>query len=321
LSAKQDTSETTSLPMAIKIALALGGGAARGLAHIGVLKVLEEEKVKVDLIVGTSIGAIIGGLYALDPRAERLEKRVLEYLESEPFRKLRIDSFHQDKAKENSNRSRRWLLPLIPTGFLEKGIFLSRSLTRLSFISPDIVRENSRYLFGDSKFHESRIPLYLIATDIGSGTEAILSRGLIREAVAASCAIPSVMPPVCIDGKLLVDGGCVSLVPIQAARRLGADLVIACNVGKSRLAPLKPLKSGLEVIIRSYDITLFYLRNHQLKEADVLICPKVGEVNWADFSRAKECIREGEGAAREAIGEIRRKKLWKQIRRFFLFKA
>lgn len=303
----------------MKIALALGGGAARGLAHIGVLKVLEEERFQFDLLVGTSIGAIIGGLYALDPRADSLEKRVLEYLESEPFKKLRIDSFIREGAEESGNKPRKWLLPVIPTGLLEKGIFFSRSLTRLSFISPDVVRENSSYLFGEARFQESRIPLYLVATDIESGTEIILSQGLIREAVAASCAIPSILPPVCIGGRTLVDGGCISLVPIHASRQLGADLVIACNVGKSRLKPLHSLKSGLDVVMRSYDITLFSLRNNQLREADVLICPRVGEFNWADFSRARECIQEGEKAARQAIREIRKKKLWKRIRRLFLF--
>lgn len=298
----------------MKIALALGGGAARGLAHIGVLKVLEEERIKFDLIVGTSMGALIGGLYALNPKAGDLEDRVLTYLESELFKKLRIDSFQRDNTKEDKPKRRRF--PSMP-GFLEKGIFFGRSLTRLSLISPETVQENSRYLFGESAFPESRIPLYLTATDVESGTESILSQGLIREAVAASSAIPSILPPVCIDGKTLIDGGCVSLVPIRASRQLGAHMVIACNVGKDRLNPIYPLKSGLDVAMRSYDITLFYLRAYQIQGADVLISPEVGDINWADFSRAKECIQKGETAARLALKEIRRRKLLKRIRRFF----
>ena len=321
--------------MAMKIALVLGGGAARGLAHIGVLKVLEKEGFQFDLIVGTSIGAIIGGLYALNPRADGLEDRILNYLESEPFKKFRMDSFlresekkdtsgRENKKKDTSRResekkdtSAKRFIPLMPN-FLEKGIFFGKSLTRLSFISSEVVRENSFYLFGESSFQESRIPLHLVATDMDSGTECVLSRGLIREAVAASCAIPSVFPPVCIEGRTLVDGGCVSLVPIKAARQLGANLVIACNVGKSQLNPSYPLKSGLDVVMRSYDITQFCLRAHQLQGADVLISPEVSDVNWADFSQPGECIQKGEQAASLVIRQIRKKKLLKQIRRFIL---
>lgn len=301
--------------MAMKIALVLGGGAARGLAHIGVLKVLEKEGFQFDLIVGTSIGAIIGGLYALNPKADGLEDRILQYLGSEPFKKFRMDSFHRESEKKDT--SARRFIPIMPN-FLERGIFFGKSLTRLSFISSEVVRENSVYLFGESSFQESRIPLHLIATDMDSGTEYVLSRGLIGEAVAASCAIPSILPPVCIGGRTLVDGGCVSLVPINAARQLGASLVIACNVGKSQLNPSYPLKSAFDVAMRSYDITLFSLRTHQLQGADILISPEVSDVNWADFSRPKECIKKGEHAARLAIGQIRKKKLLKRIRRLIL---
>jgi len=297
----------------MKIALVLGGGAARGLAHVGVLKVLEKEGLHFDLIVGTSIGAIIGGLYALNPRAEDLEDRVLAYLESEPFKKFRMDSFSRESEKKDT-LTRRFLPPI--SNFLERGIFFGKSLTRLSFISSEIVRENGFYLFGESSFQESRIPLHVVATDMDSGTEYVLSQGLIRDAVAASCAIPSILPPVCIEGKTLVDGGCVSLVPINAARQLGAGLVIACNVGKTRLNPSYPLKSGFDVVMRSYDITLFSLRAHQLRGADVLISPEADDINWADFSQPRECIQKGEHAARRAVGQIRKKKLLKQIRRF-----
>lgn len=301
--------------MAIKIALVLGGGAARGLAHIGVLKVLEKEGLHFDLIVGTSIGAIIGGLYALNPKADSLEDRILKYLESEPFKKFRMDYFRRES--ENKDTSPKRFMPLMPN-FLEKGIFFGKSLTRLSFISSEVVHENISSLFGEKSFQESRIPLHLVATDMDSGKECILSQGLIREAVAASCAIPSILPPVCIEGRTLVDGGCVSLVPINAARQLGANLVIACNVSKSQLNPSYPLKNGFDVAMRSYDITLFSLRSHQLQGADVLISPQVGNINWADFFRPQECIQKGEHAARLAIGQIRKKKLLKQIRRFIL---
>jgi len=304
--------------MAMKIALALGGGAARGLAHVGVLKVLEKEGFHFDLIVGTSIGAIIGGLYALNPRAEDMEDRILKYLESEEFKKFRMDSFRRESEKKDISLKR--FIPLIPN-LLERGIFFGKSLTRLSFISSEIVKENSLYLFGESSFQESRIPLYVVATDMDSGTEYVLSQGLIRDAVAASCAIPSILPPVCIEGKTLVDGGCVSLVPINAARQLGATLVIACNVGKSQLSTSYPLKSGFDVVMRSYDITLFSLRSHQIMGADVLISPEVSDLNWADFSSAKECIQKGEQAARLAIGQIRKKKLLKQIRRLIFLNA
>ena len=297
----------------MKIALALGGGAARGLAHIGVIKVLEEAGIHIHLIVGTSVGAIIGGLYALDPSARRLEKLIIEYIESAPFKKLRFDFFNQQS--EMSKPVKRFLPP-IPS-LLEKGIFFGRSLSRLSFIHPEIVEENSYHLFGESQCQESRIPVHFTATDLNSGTEVILSRGIIRDAVAASCAIPSILPPVFIEGRPLVDGGCISLVPISASRRLGADLVVACNVGRSRLSLTYPLKSGFDVASRAYEITLFSLRLHQMKEADILISPDIDDFNWADFARAREYIQRGEQAARLALKGFKKKKLLKQIQRFF----
>ena len=302
----------------MKTALVLGGGAARGLAHIGVLKVLEEEKFPIHLIVGTSIGALIGALYALNPNAKELEKRLLEYIESEPFKKLRMNFFQQETEKREKPR-RRFLFP-IPS-LLERGIFIGRSLTRLSFVSPEVIQENSRYLFGGSRLEESRIPIYITTTDLASGMERILSRGLMRDAVAASCAIPSISPPVYIEGSPMVDGGCISLVPISAARRLGARMVIASNVGSSKLNPNYHLRHSLDVAARAYEITLFFLRRLQICEADVLISPKVSDINWADFSKAKDYILKGEQAARYALKAIWRKKLVKRIQHFFFFNS
>lgn len=300
----------------MKTALVLGGGAARGLAHIGVLKVLEEEKFPIHLIVGTSIGALIGALYALNPKAKELEKRLLEYIESEPFKKLRMNFFQQETEKREKPR-RRFLFP-VPS-LLERGIFIGRSLTRLSFISPEIIQENSRFLFGESRFEESHIPMYITTTDLTSGTERIVSRGLMRDAVAASCAIPSISPPVYIEGSPMVDGGCISLVPITAARRLGAKMVVACNVASDKLNPNYHLRHSLDVAARAYEITLFFLRRGQICKADVLISPSVSDINWADFSKAREYILKGEQAARGALKSLWKKRLVKQIQRFFFF--
>ena len=299
----------------MKIAVVFGGGAARGLAHIGVLKVFEKENFPIPLIVGTSVGAVIGGLYALEPNAEKLEDFILQYLSSEVFKKLKIDFFLQQNDQKEKPR-RRFLPPI--SSFLEKGIFFGRSLTRLSFVSPEIIRENSHYLFGDSQFKDSKIPVYFTATNMKSGKEQILEQGLMREAAAASCAIPSILPPIYIDGKPFVDGGCISLVPICASRKLGADFIIACNVSKDKINSVFPLNNGFDVAVRAYEITLFSLRLQQLQDADILISPKVGEVNWADFAKAKECIQKGEEAAKKALKEFWKKKLFKQIKKLFL---
>ena len=159
---------------------------------------------------------------------------------------------------------------------------------------------------------------YVTATDLNSGSEKILSRGLIRDAVAASCAIPSISPPVYIEGRPMVDGGCISLVPISASRRLGAGMVIASNVGTSQLNPHYHLRHSFDVAARAYEITLFFLRQRQICEADVLISPKVSDINWADFSRAKEYIQKGELAAREVLKGLWKKRLIKRIQHFFL---
>ena len=163
--------------------------------------------------------------------------------------------------------------------------------------------------------------MYITATDLDSGTERILSRGLMRDAVAASCAIPSILPPVYIEGRPLVDGGCISLVPISAARRLGAHMVMACNVGSNQLNLHYHLRNSFDVAARAYEITLFFLRRRQIREADVLISPKVSNINWADFSKAREYIQRGEQAAKQALKGLWKKRLLKRLQRFLFLSS
>lgn len=280
------------------IGLALGGGAARGLAHIGVLYELESAGIEINLITGSSAGALVGALYAVQPSAKFVEEKSRSFLNSREFRMTKLDFLRQ--REEN------------PPGFfyniksfVMKGIMLTSSVTRKGFVDPKSFREAIEHLVGNYTFKDLKIPFYAIAADIHTGEEVILKEGKLVDALIASCSIPGIFPPYEIDGNVLVDGSWVSPVPVRAARKLGANIVIGVDISRD-LDDTVELERGLNVMLRTSAITRQRLKDLELESADIVIRPEVGDVHWANFSKLNHLIELGRVAGRQKIEEIKK---------------
>lgn len=280
----------------IKIGLALGGGAARGLAHIGVLKVLVKNEIPIDLIVGTSIGALVGGLYATTGDIDLVERRLVAFLDSPTFRANRFHFLREIRGESG------WIGNL--GRLLRKGIFIGYSLSRPSFISAQQFERNMTQLLDDVDIENAKIPFAAVSCDLRRGEEIVIQTGPLRRAVSASSAIPGVLPPIEWNGKLLIDGGWSSKVPVLAAFKMGADAVIAIDIS-SEIRDTRKLTRGYDIFVRAGAITDSILKRMQCRMADILIRPQVGAIHWADFGRARECMDRGYEAANSKLEEIR----------------
>ncbi len=243
-----------------EIGLALGGGLARGLAHIGVLKVLQEAEIKVNYIAGTSMGSLVAALYACG-----LKLKLIERL-----------------AQRISRRT--WMDFTIP---------------RMGLIAGEKLEQLLHMLTGRRSFAELSLPLAVVAVDLISGERVVINEGSIARAVRASCAIPGIFSPVDIEGKLLVDGGVLERVPARTVREMGADLVIAVDVG-SNVGNYK-INHIFDVMSKSLDIMAREIHRRQSHDADVIITPEVSDLGPFDFQCVEEAINRGEAAARQAL--------------------
>ena len=251
-------------PKPAKIALVLGAGSSKGFAHIGVLKILESNKIPIHMIVGTSVGSAVGSLYAYG-----------------------IDAFSLQKIAISVNQGDIVDALVIPSNGFIKGEKLEEFINKWVKNTP---------------MEKLKIPFYAVATDLEKGQEIIFGKGNTGIAVRASCSIPGIFRPVKISDRVYVDGGVVSPVAVEAARRHGADVVIAVDVssGAERTVP----EGTIETILQAVNVMYSKLGAIQLAKADVVIKPKVGHIGSADFSKKHEAILEGEKAAIEALPQI-----------------
>jgi NTE family protein len=293
-----------------KVGLALGGGAARGLSHIGIIEGLLENKIPIDLVAGTSMGAIIGAMYATNPDIAAVRDRIYAYLESDTFKESKFDFIKEKDGPEGAGIFYRF------SHFVQKSIFYTLSLTRDSFLEPDTTASHLAHLIDDIDIVETKLPFSATALDINSGEEYIIRKGSLRQAVAASCAIPGIVPPVVFDGKLLVDGGWIDAIPIEPARSLGADIVIAVDVNRE-ITEFEPPTCALDIVFRSDDISRYALAKLQLLEADFVLRPRVRNVHWADFRQVDEAIFAGRDVVCYHINEIRRVVMARRLASFF----
>ncbi|MCX7981618.1 MAG: patatin-like phospholipase family protein [Syntrophales bacterium] len=290
-----------------KIGLALGGGGARGVSHIGVLKVLEEENIPIHVIVGTSIGALVGGAYASGTSPERIGEKVENLISSREFQSSALKSVESALAGEDENFFRKI------RSFLKSQIFLIQMLLRPSILSADQLKTIIEYFIPDINIEDCPIPFRAVATNLTSGEPVIFSSGPLRTAVLASSAVPGAIEPIPYEGQLLSDGGIVSPVPVETARKEGADLVIAVPVDRS-LPIHEEFKTAKDIFYQAAEITCRIVEKHELEQADVIIRPNVKDLHWINFSRALDLIGEGEKAARESIPQIKKKmSLWASL--------
>jgi NTE family protein len=284
--------------------LALGGGGGRGLAHLGVLDVLEEHKLKPDAIVGSSIGAMFGAMYAIQPDAKAMIERAKDILASQPFSKLGLPSLEEADTQDQS-----WLSKL--SAAARQSILYTRAATDQSVADTDALIEIAMTFCGRESFRDVKIPLYVTAVHFPSGDCRLFSHDTdvrLPCAVAASMAVPGVFDPVKVGGEKYVDGGVASELPSKEARMVAnADqLVLAVNVGARPRADVEP-KNVYGMLDWTAQIKSLYLRKYDKDYADVLIEPLVGFTQWNDFSNIEQEIDKGRQATLEKMPELIKK--------------
>jgi len=280
-------------PRNLRIGYALGGGGARGLSHIGVLKVLEAEGIRPDVIAGTSIGALVGALYASGLTHDDLERLALSL-------------------------NRRQLTMFLDLTFPFSGLIQGKRVTSAV-----------ESLVGKMVFADLKVPLACVATDLNTGKAVVIRKGYVAEAVRASIAIPGIMTPALFGNRWLVDGGIVSEVPAGVCRRMGADYVIGVNVipdparvvqrleslrestlplaaaeQKRNVKRLKPPRV-IDIMVQTLLISCYRVAMHNLKGTDLAISPDLASIGFWDFHKASEAIAHGEAAAWAALKQAR----------------
>ena len=262
-------------PKKVRIGLALGGGAARGFAHIGVIKALEAQGIHPEIVVGTSAGSVVGALYASGYDGFRLQRTAME----------------MDEATISD-----WALPLFSRS---SGVLKGEALQNyVNKAVGNLPMERLKRRFG------------AVATDIKTGEAILFNKGNTGLAVRASSSVPSVFQPVKIGAKTYVDGGLVAPVPVKFARDMGADFIIAVNI--STQADTQATTSSLDVLMQTFSIMGQRLNHFELKEADVVITPALGKMGSADFNGRNLAILAGEQAAASVMPQIKAKLRAKQ---------
>jgi len=284
--------------------LALGGGGGRGLAHLGVLDVLEEHKLRPDVIVGSSIGALFGAMYAMQPDAKAMIERAKDILASQPFSRLGLPSLEGANTQDQS-----WLSKL--TAVARQSILYTRAVTDRAIGDTDALIEIVTVFCGGESFRDARIPLYVTAVRFPSGECRLFSADTdvkLSCAIAASMAVPGVFDPVIVGGEKFVDGGLASELPSKEAKMVANanQLVLAVNVGSRPRPDVEP-KNVYDMIDWSSQIKSLYLRQYDKDYADVLIEPMVGFTQWNDFSNIEQEIDKGRQAALERMPELIKK--------------
>ena len=249
-----------------RIALVLGGGAARGFAHVGVIRALEQEKIPIDLIVGTSVGSLIGALYAHEMNSFELEWTAFS-LEKDDLLDYALLSASMGPVK--GERLEAFVNKKVPVANIES----------------------------------LKIPFSAVATDLNRGTRVVLDRGPLARAIRASCAIPGVFQPVDHQGRLLVDGGVVDNLPVAVAREKGADIVIAVDISQN--VTNFNITNLVDVTLQAVHIMFSENVSQGRRSADVLISPAVGTVAMMDFTQKKRLMQAGIEAGQQAAPAIR----------------
>lgn len=280
-----------------KVGLALGGGGVRGLAHIGVLNVLNQEGIDIDLIVGTSAGSLIGGAYASGMTTREITAKVDAYLNSTEFEESAIKSIGLSFSPGPKTFFQKLKI------FAQNQYYLVRAIFRPSILPAEDFHSLINYLIPDMDIRDTRIPFHAVTTDLITGKQVVLSEGPMRQAILASSSVPGAVEPTRLGQWMLADGGVTSLVPVHATRAAGADVVIAVMVDRDLPADAD-IDTAKDILYRAGEITANALEAAELKSADVIIRPEVGDLHWTDFSRAKDLVAIGEEAARRALGQI-----------------
>lgn len=271
-----------------KIGLALGGGGARGLAHIGVFQVLEENHIPIDMISGTSFGALAGSLYAMCQNAQATENMARDFLASSEFTSL---GFERVKKRQPAKSAFVRLLREICVN-----IYLTCSK---GFLKEDKLYHILQTVYGQTGFKDLKIPFASISGDLSTGLGCSFTSGNLVKAIQASISLPRWMEPVHYNGHLYADGYAHDIVPVEACRDLGADIVIAVDVS-TRKAP-DPIHNAMDAYNTANNMACVRSTDKSLAAADMVISPDVSAHTWIEFDCMDEFIAAGRLAAEKAL--------------------
>ncbi|MFA5271529.1 MAG: patatin-like phospholipase family protein, partial [Candidatus Omnitrophota bacterium] len=294
----------------MKIGLALGGGVARGFFHIGAIRALEKSKIKIDLISGTSIGSLIGGLYALNADINKVEEHVIEILERHQKEvALMKSSFSATNVEAK-------------TDFLENFFDMAKEfyIWNLRIAKPSLVTIKPfikifKGLFGDCLFSDCKIPFLVTAVDICKGEVVIINEGQLYKGVLASSSYPGFFPPVRTEGRLLIDGGVLMPVPVKILKQK-TDFVIAINLERSDYKS-PHIRNAMDLMNLADRIRYRRIIEESLVGADFLIAPDLEDFCWGDFSRAKELAKKGEHETIKVVKNLEKAIKQHKVRKFF----
>jgi len=297
-------SSSRSLPQfstrGARATVALGGGGARGIAHLGAMEVLRGLGLRVEHIVGVSIGSLAGALCALNEDIKDVQNRVTTFVTSDEFQRRQAKMFSTAPASEEPMTSGLFAWWEQFARFFGARRRMLNLLRRPSLLPGELIHNIITSLLPDIDIRDVRIPLTIVALDLQSGQQVKLTRGSLRDAVLASTAIPGVFPPVNIDGRQLVDIGVIDALPVAVASDYGSDLTIAIDVG-ANVIPSPPLTTAKDIFLRISDLTERHVRQYTRGMADLVIRPQVTHIPWYDFSRPEELIDSGRLAARQSL--------------------
>jgi NTE family protein len=279
----------------MSLGIALGGGGAKGLAHIGILEVLEENGIRPDYVAGTSIGSVVGAIYCLQGSAKGLRAKAGQMIASDEFRNLELDKFYTS-AENIFERFRNEVF--------EK-FFLGSLLFKKSHTKYEATEKIFRDVFGTRTFEDCALRFTCNALDISSGEEVEFTRGSLAEAVWSSCAIPGIFPPFVHGERLLVDGGVIDNIPVEPVQKIGARTVVAVYLNKRPFFGGQP-NTGFQINQRSYSFMKYHLDQRVLSQADLVVRPEVEGFHWADFYSIEALIERGRTAAMKNIDAIKK---------------
>ena len=280
-----------------KIGLVLGGGGARGLGHIGVLKALKKHSIPIHMVAGTSIGAVIGAMYAANLDPHWIENKFKEFIDSEAYKRIGL---HRLVPTSQPNSS---IFQTAAT-YMKNQIIINLANDRLGILKQERLSEIIEFLLPVKTFEELKIPFSCLAVDLNSGEDVVFNSGNLIEAIVASSAIPGYIPPIEKDGMLLTDGAVSCPVPVKTVRKMGADFRISVDVGLNHFEPLEN-PNLLQVLGRAEQITSTRLGEVKSEKADITIRPDTMNVFWAEFDKIDQLIKLGAEETEKQFWQIK----------------
>jgi NTE family protein len=281
-----------------KVGLVLSGGGAKGFAHIGVLKVIEQAGIKIDFVGGTSMGAVVGGLYASGYSATQIDS-IFKSTDFDALLKDYIPRKSKNFFEKRNDEMYSFTLPVnkfkisVPTA-LSKGIYNYNLLTKLT--------DHVKYV---DDFNKLPIPFLCIATDIETGEEIIQNSGYLPQALLASSAFPTIFAPIELNGRMLVDGGVTNNYPVEAIKNMGADIIIGVNV-QDDLKDRKSLKEATRILVQISNLQMINKMKEKEALTDIYIKPDISNYGVISFSEGRDIIKKGEEAAFNVYDKLKK---------------